>query len=245
MRLKEFGIKFNPVPTDGLRPLAFTRDLDGIHFFGPFGIPLVAVKTELRFRQGTLKLPEQGQPLIPRDVHTRGIAEVFSSIDRWQHQIRKADPEAFDNLLALQKIASESGRRHISVVLSGRDPSKHEMTVRKLIEVGQHYAFDYICLNQATHGSEWKSASVAGLLEAGFNVVDMEDDLKASLLKVREGEDRAGKVLGYLKRGSMDREALRRKLAVCGIELPDNLVLISSYKIAEVDLRQRLEDGRI
>lgn len=221
------------------RGIVFTNDLDGVHFKAP--IPL---KTTLRLLRKDNSLPEVGSPVGDYTLPEGWKGMLFSRWSIFFHQIRPINRDALEGLAIFRQAAEEHQRQLAIAALSGRELDKHAMTQQRLLQTGHMEHFTDLHLNQGKSSSGWKESVVRNLTEGGLNVVHIDDDLRAGLCIARVNDEYPDeeRVLVYMMRNLSNHPRLLRR---AGIETPDNLVFVHSFREAAVDFSQRLDEGKL
>ena len=118
------------------------------------------------------------------------------------------------------------------------------MTQQRLLQSGHIEYFTDLHLNQGRSSSGWKESVVKGLTEGGLNVVHIDDDLRAGLCVARVNDEYPDeeRVLVYMMRNISNHPRLLRR---AGVQAPDNLVFVQSFREAATDFATRLGSGVI
>ncbi len=221
------------------RGIVFTNDLDGVHFKAP--IPL---KTTLRLLRRDNSLPEVGSPVGDYALSEGWREMLFSRWSIFFHQISPINKDALEGLAIFRQAAEEHQRQLAIAALSGRKVDKHAITRQRLLQTGHMEYFTELHLNQGRSSSGWKESVVRGLTEGGLNVVHIDDDLRAGLCIARVNDEYPDeeRVLVYMMRNLSNNPRLLRR---AGIETPDNLVFVHSFREAATDFAERLTEGKL
>lgn len=221
------------------RGIVFTNDLDGVHFKAP-----PPLKTTLSLLRGNFSLPEIGKPIGEFTPGEGWRGAIFSKWSILFHQMRPTKGDALKGLEAFRQAAEIHQRQLRVAALSGRERDKHDMTRRKLQHSGHERYFTDLYLNQGRSSIGWKESVVRQLIEEGLNVVHIDDDLRAGLCIARINEQYAGepRVLVYVLRNLSNHPRLLKK---AGIRLPNNLLIVRSFKEAADDFVARLSGSEI
>ena len=221
------------------REIVFTNDLDGIHFKA-----LPPIKTTLQLLRKDISLPQVNPPIEEYNLPEGWRGSVFSKWSIFCHRLSPINKEALEGLEVIRQVAMEHERQLKFAALSGREIYKHEITQRRLIKSGHMEYFTDLHLNQGRSSSGWKESVVRRLAKGGLNVVHIDDDLRSGLCVARVNNDYPDKqrVLVYMMHNISNHPRLLRR---SGVEIPDNLVFVHSFKEAAIDFAARLRNKTI
>jgi len=221
------------------RKLVFTNDLDGVHFKA-----LPPAKTTLRLLGRNIELPEANSTIEKYNLPEGWKGIVFSKWSLFCHRLSPVNKSALEGLEMFRKAAEEHERQLKIAALSGREIYKHEMTRQRLLKSGHMKYFKDLYLNQGRSSSIWKESVARQLTQDGLNVVHIDDDLRSGLCVARVSDDYPGeqRVLVYIIRNISNHPRLLRR---AGIEIPNNLLFVHSFKEAAVDFSARLQNRAI
>jgi len=221
------------------REIEFTNDLDGVHFkvLPPF-------KTTQQLLRRNLILPQINSPIEEHNLPEGWKSFLFSRWTIFCHKISPVNKEALEGLEIFRQVAQENNRQLKFAALSGRERYKHLMTEQRLSKSGYMKYFSDLYLNQGRSSSIWKESVVRHLTHDGLNVVHIDDDLRSGLCVARVNDDYPGeeRVLVYIMRNISNHPRLLRR---AGVEIPNNLVFVHSFKEAAVDFSGRLQNRAI
>lgn len=215
--------------------IAFTHDMDGVHFL--FAPP--PVKTAFLLIRGRFQLPP---PLT--ESPSENLCDIPSSrlslrIATLAHQSRPLRPNSIQTIDEINTIVCRHNRQIRHIVLSGRGPSLHEMTEMRLRNTGLKDKIPESRLNQSKSASGWKEWQVSRLLSEGYKtVIHIDDDLRPAMRIARLGDN----TLCYLVKNISNSPPLLRRGKV---ELPANIVPISSFQALVSDFNDRILSGLI
>ena len=220
-------------------PIALNVDLDGTWFEGP-----VPFTTFFRLLTRRWSPPDEGRELLEYIAPTRWDKRFFASQARRHHAGRVPRVDAPEALKIFKQAAKERHRELVTRVLSGRELDKHELTKRALEDFGHAGHFVELLLNEGKRAVVWKEGQNQKQLEAGYTVVDLEDDFTAAWCEARLDPSKKGKMklLVYLMKTAANSDWLLRWN---GIDLPRNIVPVNSLTHAAHDFRARLATHQI
>lgn len=161
----------------------------------------------------------------------RGV--LYSRWSVFFHQVRPINRDALEGLAIFKQAAEKHQRQIAMAALSGREIDKHQMTQQRLLQSGHMEYFTDLHLNQGRSSSAWKE-SVVRTLTGGLNVVHIDDDLRAGLCIARVNEEYPDeeRVLVYMMRNMSNHPRLLKR---AGVETPNNLVFVQSFREAATD----------
>lgn len=214
--------------------IVFTNDLDGIHFKAP-----LPIKTTLQLLRGKELVPSEQTELQTREAGN-GLASRFSILF---HLIRPFNGDTVQLFHFFRDAALAYEREMRIAILSGREAELHELTRRRLEGRGLGRFINDYYLNDSDSSSGWKEAKVRELLEEGCSVVHIDDDPKPAfrIARLNEQVEDSDRVLVYLMGNASNHPILLRR---AGLELPQNVVRIASFREAGVDFARRLRQGK-
>lgn len=216
----------------------FLNDLDGVWFHGPR--PQGTLK---QLKRGELKLPEPGDnpPFDPK-TGLRHIHHVAArKIELMHHARRGLIPESLMGLEHFRMLAELYGRRLNVMAVSGREQDKHNLTHAAFKRFNLYPYFNGgLHLNQGASAYLHKEGIAAKLTGV---VLQIDDDLRANLCVARQHKPDINRhVLSYcLDRRGYVQEYVDRSPQ---ITLPDNVVIVGSFKSAAGDFASRLASGQ-
>lgn len=221
------------------RGLVFTNDLDGVHFKAP-----IPFKTTLRFLRGDCSLPPKNRPVGEYQL-ANGLLGIVSS--RWSiffHQIRPINKDALAGLELFRQVTEAYQRQLQIAALSGREKDKHVMTEVRLQQTGHMQYFNRLFLNPGNSSASWKETVTRQLIQEGLNVIHIDDDLRAGLCvaRVNGQSENEAKVQVYVLRNLSNHPRL---LSRAKVQIPDNLVFVTSFQEAANDFADRLKEGKL
>jgi|SRR3989344_2857494 len=211
------------------RPIALTNDLDGVHTKAP--IPLTSFRKLL---MRGYKLSAETFEITPYTPPTNLVERWVEKVTAFTHRNRAVNPEGIVGLQMLRETACSHHRKMTIMALSGRIKPVHEATHQDLGTMYDEY-FERWLLNEGTHAAEWKEYQARELTREGFTVVHLEDDLNPALRMAR-----VENVFVYLFRNLSNHPKL---LHWAGIELPENVVSVKGFEVANTDFNRRLHLG--
>jgi hypothetical protein len=221
------------------RPIVVTNDLDGVHFYTP-----PPLDTTLRLLRGKLSLPEEVQAIQEYIPPAGFVNTILARLFILFHQYRPLIPGALRGLQRFREVGDTHGREVVFAVLSGRKKDKHGVTLRILERAGYSQYFTQWLLNEGDSPVVWKEFQTRRLVDQGYSVVHLEDDLRAGLCVARAGnqfgEDH--RVLVYLLKNLSNHPRLLRR---AGITIPGNLVSVGNFQEACEDFDKRLSSGAL
>lgn len=215
------------------RVIYFTNDADGVHRSG-FS-PVTAFKMLAR-KLDIPNIPE----VIPPYVANTGL---MHRLEHWIHlQWHKSMPVIIDGARGIEsfRVAARINERQLrTALLTGRELYKHDLTKEQF--GSEPYKFDELFLNPGIDSARWKGFKTAKLVAEGYNVVHIDDDLRAGLCVVgkNERQDGENRVLVYVVRNHILKDFMVKR---SGLALPDNLVVVNNFQAASWDFNKRLED---
>lgn len=217
------------------RTIIFTNDMDGVHFVAP-----PPHKTLIGLLKGNLSLPSAGRPIENYEPRG-GLSTRFSVLF---HQIRPFIRGSLEGLELFRQSAEKYDRDLSFAVLSGRQPDKHQMTIRRLEQSGRGQYFSDYFLNEGASATTWKETTVRKLTESGSNVVHIDDDLRAGLCVARVNllYPDEPRVLVYILQNLSNNPLLLRHAQ---ISLPPNLHIVDSFHSAAVHFDDVLSRKKI
>lgn len=201
-----------------------TFDYDGVFVPGPpsGGTLLKLAKGAVTggFRPGFY--PEVITYLAPKTF----LAKAWDAYQYRSHRNRKIRPESVQAIHRLKALGEELGLPIEVGILTGRDPSKHDLVKKDLEEAGLA-PYLFLLPNPGYRSPLWKEMNARGKQHFHF-----EDDLDPALRMSGLGTQ------VYLLRNLSNRDKLLR---VNGIKLGPNIIPINNITEGVNDLEQRLK----
>lgn len=224
------------------RDIIITNDLDGVHFhaFPPMGTLL-----NLLIR-GRITLPDAQTLPYSGSKSNNMVRNLLASADQLFHLYRPIKTNRVEVLDEMMAMAVHEGRNVGCVALTGRE--KHLQTATESVLKSNGYSRLFgndLIMNTGFDPALWKQLSVAELVKYGFNVVHIEDDLKAALSVARVndlfGDER--RVLVYLLRNPSNHPLLLKR---AGLILPKNVIHIhNGFSSIPGDFSAKLQQGEV
>jgi hypothetical protein len=217
------------------RDILVTHDLDGVYYVAP---PPRDTFWSL-FLKGNVPIPPRGVALDEQNGNYTFWSDLRDVGDAVLHAFKRTYPNAIKAAPTFRQFAQDSQRNISMAILSGRKSHLHEVTIYSLEKQGILGYFDFVHLNTGQSSSGFKEQKVREYALKGFNVVHIDDDLKAGLRIARVSEElpEDQKVLVYLIKNLSNHPLLLRR---AGLKLPENIVPINNLKAILGDLEQRL-----
>lgn len=148
-----------------------------IHTFPPF-------ITMYQLLVKNFSLHDENKPLVNQPI-TNFVGILKSKVNILLHQYRPIKNSGLPDLESFKKIDEEYQREIEFMVLTGRAKDKHELTKKALEKAGYTDYFSRFLFNEFTSATLWKGQKAQELIGEGFNVVHLEDDLRAALCVAR------------------------------------------------------------
>jgi len=221
------------------RNIVFTNDLDGVHFKTP-----PPLKTPQQLIRRYLDLPDINSPIEEYKLPDGWKGIIISRWSLFCHGLSPVNKDSLKVLEIFRQVAEEHERQLKFAALSGREKYKHEMTRKRLSKSGHMEFFKDLYLNEGNSASSWKETIVRRLTNEGLNVVHIEDDLRPGLCVARVNDEYPDedRILVYMMRNISNHPRLLKK---SGIEIPNNLMFVKSFKEAAIDFSERIASGKI
>lgn len=221
------------------RAITFTNDLDGVHFKA-----LPSMRAMRRLWQGETALPEMGRPIEEFSIKEGLKGAIYSNWSILLHQLRPSNAEALAGLALFKEAAEQYERKLGFAALSGREKDKHPMTRKRLEATGRMEFFSDLYLNEGVSSTSWKESIVRNLTQQDFNVVHIDDDIRAGLCIARVDEEYPdeNRVLVYILKNVSNHPRL---LARSGISIPTNVKFVQKFHDAAEDFSARLKRGEL
>ncbi len=208
--------------SETLKITRISWDMDGVLVPAPFSLWTTIDLALRRFHTKPDVKPVLKDFHAPKGFWKRKWAEQ----DYRGHAKRKATEESINAVKRLVGLRKELGLDFEIGVLSGRDPSKHDLAERVLDESGLRPHFSFVLLNPGYRSPVWKEMNAKG--EGHFH---FEDDPDPAVRMARNGTH-----VYLVDNPSTDPRLLRWG----GVILPPNVIPVGNITKGMDDLEQRL-----